>query len=205
MQVTHLECSRGERPLFSGLDFSLSIGEMLWIKGPNGSGKTTLLRALCGLFPPTNGKITWNGQDTRQLGDDFHRDVLYLGHLNGIKHELTVLENIEYNLALNGLQFDLSTIKKAIEHVGLEQYYHQPCGHLSQGQKRRVSLARLLLNQSSLWVLDEPFVALDIAAVDRLIDTMQTHLNNQGRIILTTHQEVPLEGITVKTIKLGTR
>ena len=141
MQVNHLECSRGARPLFSGLYFSLAAGELLWVTGRNGSGKTTLLRTLCGLLVQTQGSIHWKHQEPHQMGDDFHQDVLYIGHLNGIKHELTVLENIEHGLALSGLSFTVEEIKQAIKKVGLSNQLHKPCRQLSQGQNRRGTLS----------------------------------------------------------------
>lgn len=193
---------RGDRCLFSGLDLALAEGELLYVSGPNGSGKTTLLRLLCGLTVPEDGTILWDGKSIRQQGDDYRRELFYFGHLNGIKADLSALENLQMNAALAGQSVSEEDALDALELLGLASYEDLPTKVLSQGQKRRVALARLWLTQAKLWVLDEPFTALDVAAVALLRDRMRAHLDGQGMIILTTHQDVDF-GRSVRQLKLG--
>ncbi|RMH15334.1 MAG: cytochrome c biogenesis heme-transporting ATPase CcmA [Gammaproteobacteria bacterium] len=202
MQVHQLECRRGERPLFSNLTFSLSEKELLWVSGPNGSGKTTLLRTLSGLLSPSAGEILWKGKAIQDWGDDYYADLLYLGHLNALKLELTVLENIRFSLVLSGQQCSDNQLRNALKRLGLIEHALKPCRYLSQGQKRRVALCRLLLDSATLWILDEPFVALDHDSIDHVLMIMRQHLNSGGRIILTTHQEVAFQGMEVKRVAL---
>ena len=164
----NLCCERGDRCLFSALDFSLNPGSLLYVEGANGTGKTTLLRTICGLFTPESGDILWNGTKTRSLGDEFRKDVIYLGHHNGIKLDLTGLENLRFTLAMDGVNATEDQLLDALEDIGLGGYEDLPVRVLSQGQKRRVALARLLLSKIPLWILDEPFTALDVDAVNHL-------------------------------------
>ncbi len=166
LEVTKLECRRGDRRLFSNLDFALGAGTLLHVRGRNGSGKTTLLRTLCGLFTPDAGEIHWQGESIRRLGEDYRRDLLYFGHLNGIKGDLTGIENLAIAATLDGDDVDRPAIWAALGRIGLTGFEDLPTRMLSQGQKKRVALARLILTRSKLWVLDEPFTALDVDAVD---------------------------------------
>jgi heme exporter protein A len=208
MQETHLEvrdlcCIRGERLLFSHVNFSLASGELLYVEGPNGSGKTTLQRTLCGLFTQEMGGIWWNGEEIDALDEEYTRDVLYLGHLNGIKGELSALENLRFSAVLDGDRVSVESLMSALARLGLAGYEDLPTKVLSQGQKRRVALARLLLSSASLWVLDEPFTALDLAAVDLLQEMIAEHIAHGGMVVLTTHQEVALTSGHIKRLKLG--
>jgi len=193
LKATGLTVWRGDRCLFSDLDVALADGEMLYVSGHNGSGKTTLLRLLCGLIQPEQGSITWSDADIRTLGDDYHRELFYFGHLNAIKEELSGLENLRIAAALAGWPATESQAIEALERMGLEGYEDLPAKVLSQGQKRRVALARLLLTKARLWILDEPFTALDVVAIEHLRDTLQAHLAAQGLVVLTTHQRVDFE------------
>ncbi|RLA35998.1 MAG: heme ABC transporter ATP-binding protein CcmA [Gammaproteobacteria bacterium] len=203
LQVTGLEVQRGDRWLFTDLDLAIESGELLHVRGPNGCGKTTLLRALCGLLLPQAGEILWNGESIRRLGEEFTRDVIYLGHLNGIKHELTGIENLRVSATLDGDRVDDDAIWDALEQIGLAGFEDLPTMVLSQGQKKRVALARLLLTGAKLWVLDEPFVALDVKAVARLESLIVGQVERGGIVILTTHQEVALTSGTIRTLDLG--
>jgi heme exporter protein A len=194
---------RGDRCLFSGLNLAVNAGELLYVSGPNGSGKTTLLRMLCGLVYAEEGVIRWSGDDIRELGDDYHRELFYFGHLNGIKGELTALENLKMAAALAGWALDEEPILDALERMGLEGYEDLPTRVLSQGQKRRVALAGLLLTRARLWILDEPFTALDVAAIATLRDTLRAHLEARGFIVLTTHQEIAIDAQRVRHLKMG--
>jgi len=203
LRAENLTCMRGDRRLFTHLDVRVSSGELLYLEGKNGSGKTTLLRSLCSLFEPDQGKITWNGQPIGDLGDAFHQDLLYLGHHSGIKLELTPLENLRIACALDGIEVEEEDLWQALSGVGLKGFEDLPAKMLSQGQKRRVALARLLANDSPLWILDEPFTALDVGAVEMLQRVIVDHVARGGLVVLTTHQEVELTSGHAQRIRLG--
>jgi heme exporter protein A len=203
LEVTNLECIRGDRSLFSGLEFSLDAGELLHLQGHNGSGKTTLLRTLCGLIAPSQGAVSWNGKSIRRQREEYSAEMLFLGHLNGIKADLTAVENLRILCRLDGLDVSDKGLWQALEKMGLYGHEDLPVRVLSQGQKRRVSLARLLLSKSPLWLLDEPFTALDKAAVDFLQIVIADHVKQGGLVMLTTHQDVALTTGIVKQLRLG--
>jgi heme exporter protein A len=203
LDVTRLDCRRGDRLLFSGLSFAVAEGTLLHVRGANGSGKTTLLRTLCGLFTPDSGDIRWKGESTRRLGEDYRRDLLYFGHLNGIKADLTGIENLRVAATLDGDRVDESAIWAALARIGLVGFEDLPTRMLSQGQKKRVALARLILSNAPLWVLDEPFTALDVGAVDLLETLIAEHVAHGGIVVLTTHQEVGLTSGQVERLHLG--
>jgi heme exporter protein A len=203
LEVVNLECQRGDRRLFTDLSFSLEKGELLHLHGHNGSGKTTLLRTICGLIQPTEGEVRWDGTDIRELREEFSRDLVYVGHKNGIKDDLSGLENLRISCALDGAPISAEQAWDALERMGLRGHEDLPTKVLSQGQKRRVSLARLLVNRSRIWILDEPFTALDKAAVGMLQSVISGHVQQGGMVILTTHQEVSLTQGEVKQLQLG--
>ncbi len=203
LEVSGLACVRGDRKLFSDLSFSLARGELLHLHGHNGSGKTTLMRTLCGLIKESEGEIHWNGESIHSLGEDFTRDVVYIGHKNGIKDDLTGVENLRVCTALDGYPITELQAWDALEKMGLRGHEDLPSRVLSQGQKRRVALARLLVNRSKLWILDEPFTALDVAAVDFLQSIIRSHIEAGGMVILTTHQAVNITKEQVKELQLG--
>ena len=171
--------------------------------GHNGSGKTTLLRTLCGLIAPSQGSVNWNGKNIRRQREEFAADMLFLGHLNGIKADLTAVENLRILCQLDGLNVNENDLWQVLKDMGLYGHEDLAVGVLSQGQKRRVTLARLLLSKSPLWLLDEPFTALDKAAVDFLQTVITSHVENGGMVILTTHQDVALTTGEVKQLRLG--
>ena len=203
LEVINLECVRGDRRLFSELNFDLSAGELLHLHGHNGSGKTTLLRTICGLITPTDGVVRWQGENVCKLRDDFARELVYVGHKNAIKADLTGTENLRIACQLDGMPVSVKQAWDALEKMGLRGHEDLPVRVLSQGQKKRVALARLLLNKSPLWILDEPFTALDKAAVTYLQTVIQEHVDEGGMAILTTHQEVALTRGQVKQLRLG--
>jgi heme exporter protein A len=203
LEVSKLECRRGDRLLFSELDFTIESGELLHLRGRNGSGKTTLLRTLCGLFMADGGEIRWRGETIRDLGEDYRRELLYFGHLNGIKGDLTGIENLSVSAVLDGDPVDGEAIWAALAGIGLEGFEDLPTRMLSQGQKKRVALARLLLTRAPLWILDEPFTALDHDAVEFLQGLIADHVAGGGLVVLTTHQEVPLTSGRARRLELG--
>ncbi len=203
LEADNLECVRGERRLFSGLGFRLEAGELLYLQGRNGSGKTSLLRMLLGLLPPERGEIRWRGEPIRQLADDYRADLCYLGHQNAIKEELTPLENLLAAARLADEDLSEDEAIDALEAVGLAGREDLACKYLSQGQKRRVALARLVKEKRPLWILDEPFVALDVAAVDWLSGLISGHLQQGGLCAMTTHQPVSIAAGAVRELRLG--
>jgi heme exporter protein A len=182
-----LECVKGYDSLFKDINFSLSPGEILQIRGTNGSGKTSLLRILTGLSQPEAGEVFWNGTNIENEPETYKKKLIYIGHLNGLKADLSALENLElgrlYLSETNG-----KTTEAALEAVGLAGYEHILAHQLSAGQKRRVSLARLHLNIAPLWILDEPTTAVDADGVQAFEQTVETHALNGGMVILTAHQ-----------------
>ncbi len=203
LEVAELECRRGDRLLFSGLDFAVAEGTLLHVRGRNGSGKTTLLRSLCGLFTPDSGEIRWSGAPIRSLREDYRRELLYFGHLNGIKGDLTGIENLRVSATLDDDQASDDAIWGALGRIGLAGFEDLPTRMLSQGQKKRVALARLIVSGAPLWVLDEPFTALDLDAVDLLQGLIARHVADGGLVVLTTHQEVPLTSGQIQRLELG--
>lgn len=203
LEAVDVECTRGDRRLISHLSFGLDSSTLLHVRGPNGCGKTTLLRAMCGLFEPQEGEIRWNGESIRSLGDEFRKDVLYLGHLNGIKNELTALENLRIEATLDGDKVDEDQVWYALKQIGLAGFEDLPTKVLSQGQKKRVALSRLLLSNAPLWILDEPFVGLDVNAVDMLQGLIADHVDGGGMAVITTHQAVALTSGQTQVLDLG--
>ncbi len=192
LSVSHLTCQRGERVLFQDLSFDLSQHHWLQIAGANGAGKTSLLRILAGLTEPAEGSVSWQGKPLKEDRSVFHSQLLYLGHHPALKDELTPLENVLLGLGMEGFRIPRSEVVKALKEFGLEGRLHLPARYLSAGQRRRVLLSRLMLRPARLWILDEPFTALDTHATQLLTDLIQSHLARQGMAILTSHQPIGL-------------
>lgn len=198
-----LSCSRGERRLFAGLDLAVGQGEWLHVQGENGAGKTSLLRILAGLSPPAAGEIRWNGEPVKTLAEDFRRELLFLGHHGAVKEELTPLENLTLAARLDGVPLAEASVLQALARFGLRGREDLPVRFLSAGQKRRVLLARLAVRQARLWILDEPFTALDVKAVDMLSGLIAEHVAGGGMAILTSHQAIPMpDGVIGKVLKI---
>lgn len=181
---------RGDRLLFEKLNFNLSNGTVLFLQGANGSGKTTLLRTICGLSKPYGGNVNWCGENINSLAEDYSKHVLYIGHLAGIKEDLTALENLQFSLTLSGADISKRNATEVLKMLGLANGLNLPTRMLSQGQKRRVALARLWLQDLPLWILDEPFTALDASATSLLKQKIEAFANDGGIVVMTTHQEV---------------
>ena len=204
LQAIDLECVRGERCLFQGLDIELGPGQCLHIAGDNGAGKTSLLRILAGLLSPTKGKVRWRGQDIAHSREEYGSELAFVGHLNGIKDDLTVLENVRFEAAVRGLDVGVEEAREALARLGLEGFDEVVVRHLSQGQRRRVALARLCsASPARLWILDEPFNALDARAIETVYALLQTHLATGGIAVLTAHQKVDLPSSAQRLDLLG--
>ncbi|EGO6622199.1 TPA: cytochrome c biogenesis heme-transporting ATPase CcmA [Escherichia coli] len=198
LEARELLCERDERTLFSGLSFTLNAGEWVQITGSNGAGKTTLLRLLTGLSRPDAGEVLWQGQPLHQVRDSYHQNLLWIGHQPGIKTRLTALENLHF------YHRDGDTVQclEALAQAGLAGFEDIPVNQLSAGQQRRVALARLWLTRATLWILDEPFTAIDVNGVDRLTQRMAQHTEQGGIVILTTHQPLNVTESKIRRISL---
>jgi len=203
LEVRELECVRGDHRLFKGLNFTLQQGELLHLRGSNGSGKTSLLRTICGLMTPADGQVLWNGKNIQSNREDFNRGLMYLGHFNGIKGELSAIENLSVANSLSGIKISENKILDALERIGLAGREDLPTKVLSQGQKRRVALAQLLITDSKLWILDEPFTALDVHAVELLKDLVIRQVQSGGMVLLTTHQYVEIDPSMMRELDLN--
>lgn len=201
LQVNDLSCIRDDRVLFKHLSFQLEAGQALQIEGPNGSGKTTLLRILCGLTLPSAGEVLWEGQPIEENRTDYMAAMDFIGHAHGIKSELSPLENLQVAMAMANTRTDRS-LYEVLEQVGLRGFEDVPAITLSAGQCRRVALGRLLLSQSRLWILDEPFTALDVHGQAQIETMLVNHVERGGMVILTSHHPLALKDGMLKTIQL---
>lgn len=205
LELDSLTCVRGGRTLFSGVSRHVRPGELLRVKGANGAGKTSLLRTLCGLMAPAQGRVLWRGQAISALREEFGRELVYLGHAAALKDDLSPLENLQAACLLSGRAVTSADARRALDEAGLQGYYGVPVRKLSQGQRRRCALARLAVTPAHqtacqtaqlvapLWVLDEPFNALDAAATDWLVGQLKSQLRRGGTVVLTSHQDIALD------------
>jgi heme exporter protein A len=207
LRVSNLSCSRGHKPLFTDVSFELQAGQALHLEGDNGVGKTSLLRIVCGLSPADAGEVCWQDQTIQKNAAAFRSSLFYLGHGLSLKEELSALENLMSDAAVSGRTLSEQQALVALARMGLRGREHLPLRVMSQGQKRRTALARLLASQAPLWVLDEPFVALDTKAIDGLRGLMAEHVAQGGMVLFTSHQPVVLStvsgtSVTVQTFRL---
>jgi heme exporter protein A len=204
LRVSHLSCSRGNKPLFADVSFELKAGQALHLEGDNGVGKTSLLRIICGLSPADAGQVRWHDKTIQENATAFRSSLFYLGHGLSLKEELTALENLMSDAAVSGRSLSEAQALVALARMGLRGREHLPLRVMSQGQKRRTALARLLASQAPLWVLDEPFVALDVKAVEGLRDLLAEHVAIGGMVLFTSHQPVALSLADGKSIDVQT-
>ena len=190
LQARSLACERDDRWLFRNLNLDIGAGEIVRVEGPNGSGKTTLLKILSGQLADYEGELFWDERPMREMRDAFLTNLLYLGHAPGVKAALTPLENLAWYQALAGRTRDEAARYQALEEVGLLGFEDVPAGQLSAGQQRRVALARLVLVPRPLWVLDEPFTAIDRDGVAALEQRLVAHARRGGCVLVTTHHEL---------------
>ena len=201
LEISNLACIRADRMLFEHVNLSLVTGQMLLVEGPNGSGKTSLLRIITGLKLADEGEILWKGKSIQQLTADYYEQVNYVGHHDGVKRELTCLENLRLIQAMGKPSaLDLDEI---LDRVNLYRYGDTEVRNLSAGQKRRLALARLLVTESELWILDEPFTSLDQASMGLFKSMFEQHLEDQGLIVMTSHHVIEIPESNVQPLELG--
>ncbi|TCJ98632.1 heme exporter protein A [Volucribacter psittacicida] len=191
LELHNLSCQRGEKTLFKQLNLSLKSGDFVQIEGHNGIGKTSLLRVIAGLALAKTGKVRWNQQDILQNREIFYANLLYLGHQAGIKPELTAWENLQFYQKIHQQTLEEERLWQVLQQVGLLGKEDIVAGQLSAGQQKRIALARLWLSKAPLWLLDEPFNAIDKHGVQVLTKLFEQHSQQGGIVILTSHQEIP--------------
>ncbi|MBB1077707.1 cytochrome c biogenesis heme-transporting ATPase CcmA [Rhodoferax sp. 4810] len=202
LTLSKLGCIKGGRQLFKDLDCTLQAGHWLYVAGANGVGKTSLLRMICGLAQVESGQILWNDLPITAQHDSYRQDLCYLGHLNALQESMSVQENLMFTSALGGVALDAPKARAVLERFGLRGRSQQLVRHLSQGQKRRVALSRLALSPARLWVLDEPYVAMDEAGIQMLSNLIAAHLDKGGLAVLTSHQRVPVGSHPAQLLEL---
>ncbi|MEJ2611269.1 MAG: cytochrome c biogenesis heme-transporting ATPase CcmA [Candidatus Thiodiazotropha sp.] len=188
-EARSLACIRDDRLLFEALDFTITPGQALVLEGRNGSGKTSLLRILCGIRLPESGELLWEGTDIFHLGSEFHEHIAYLGHKDGSKLDLTPLENLRIARGLGKAREDID-LEQALDQVGLYGFEDIPTRNLSAGQQRRLAIARLLVTDAKLWILDEPFTSLDRKGIEHMERLFEEHLKRGGMAAMTTHHRI---------------
>ncbi|SJL82402.1 Cytochrome c biogenesis ATP-binding export protein CcmA [Vibrio palustris] len=203
LTVQNLTVYRSDKRLFETLSFELKSGDILQITGRNGAGKTTLLRTVAGLNTAESGHVLWQGEPLSQCRDIYYRDMIFLGHVIGLKRELSAIENLIFYQTMQGNAQDVESLYAALAKVGLAGREDLPIGQLSAGQQRRVSLARLWLSQQALWILDEPFTSIDKQGIRVLEALFEQHAQQGGMILLTSHQDTTLAHSQLKRIELG--
>jgi heme exporter protein A len=203
LEVENLSCVRGDRRLFSSLNFSVQPGGLLQLTGPNGSGKTSLLRIICGLAPAANGEVRWQGANIRSLAEEYFTHVTYIGHRHGVKDELTAIENLRVSSGLGGTDVSEAEAANILEKMGLGGREHLPALLLSEGQRRRLALSRLGVCGKALWLLDEVLTSLDKAAVALVSSLIEEQLDKGGMAIVATHQELNVSASSFQRIELA--
>jgi heme exporter protein A len=203
LEAVGLQSVRQGRRLFKDLDFTLGGGELLRVAGENGSGKTTLLKILAGLLVPDAGDVRWRGEPVRALREEYSRELVYLGHAPAVKGDLSAAENLTVGCILGGLSPSPQALRDALERYGLPTDAI-PVRRLSQGQRRRAALARLLLSASvPLWLLDEPFAALDAPAARLTEELIAGHVARGNAVVYTTHQAAGIDKGVTRVVELG--
>lgn len=203
LSVHDLACARGERTLFTDMNFSVHAGQLLLVQGGNGRGKTSLLRLLCGLAHPLAGEVRWRDAAIQKEREAFHREMAYIGHVNGIKDELTPMENLRMAAGIAGRELDETHAEASLVQLGLSRCLDLPARVLSFGQRRRTALAGLLTAGALLWILDEPLTGLDVHGVALVEDLLRTHVSQGGLVVMTTHQSLSLEGVNIVPLRVG--
>lgn len=197
LKLNQIACERGETRLFEGCSFTIQSGEWVQIEGHNGIGKTSLLRILAGLSLPAEGEVLWNDLAIQKQRDHYYAELFYLGHYSGVKPELTPWENLRFYQKIQQLPQDDDALWQALSKVSLIGREDLPCSHLSAGQQRRVALAKLWLTNAKLWILDEPFTAIDKKGVADLMAHIEQHCEKDGLVIFTSHQATESDKVRI--------
>jgi heme exporter protein A len=197
LEAREISCVRGDRQLFSGLDLQLFAGQCLHIRGENGVGKTSLLRLLTGLASPESGEVLWCGHPIKEQASEYHSKLLFLGHRDALKEDLSAIENLRMYAAIDGIALSEQDAFASLWRFGLKGREDLPVNCLSAGQKKRILMARMLTRRAQVWILDEPFNALDTHAVGELQDLIVEHLQGNGLVALTSHQPLAISGLRV--------
>lgn len=198
-----LTCQRGDRQLFSGLQMDLHAGQLLLVRGGNGRGKTSFLRLLSGLSQPEAGEVRWNGVSIHQTRETYCQAMVYLAHANGVKDDLTPVENVQIHAGLRGQKLTPAEIEPVLVRMGLSACLDLPARVLSFGQRRRVALAGLLVSGALLWILDEPLTGLDVRGVAEMETLLREHVQAGGMVVMTTHQSLSLQGVDTVPLQIG--
>lgn len=195
LTMTDLSVERGEHLLFDGFELSIEPGEIIQFAGPNGAGKTSLMRVIAGLLEPLTGSFHWQGSAVAHASQ-FSDEILYMGHKPAVRYQLSPLENLEWYAQLQYQQVQNRTagdLQQALKYIGLEGYENEPCANLSAGQKKRVGLTRMSISSAPLWILDEPFTAVDRQGVETLVGWIENYVSQGGAVLYTTHQQVEFQ------------
>ena len=203
LKVSNISCERQENIIFKHLDFEAHSGQLIRILGKNGSGKSSLLKIITGLLMPITGDVQWNQQDIHQHRSNFVKQLTYIGHKAAVKTELTVSENLQTLLGFSGADQNLQSIKKALKQLELTRYSNVQAGYLSQGQQRRIALCRLWLEQTNLWILDEPYTALDKQAIELVNGVIANAISKGAIVIFTSHLETEYFGDHIINVSLN--
>ncbi|NUZ09539.1 cytochrome c biogenesis heme-transporting ATPase CcmA [Pseudoalteromonas sp. McH1-7] len=205
LEIDTVTCTKQDRCLFDSLSFTLHSGQIMQVEGPNGAGKTSLLRIIAGFARADEGQIRYNHTDIREDYDSFAAELLFIGHKTGVNQQLNAYENVQYWLQVHGAKASEKEVYELLAKLGLIGLEDVPVRTLSAGQQRRVALVRLWLNKAKLWILDEPFTALDKKGVALLQTQFQSHLDAGGAILLTTHQDLTAHFAQLQTLTLEYR
>ena len=203
LSANHLTSWRGETCVLDAVSLTINASDVVQVVGPNGSGKTTLLRTLAGLALPDDGEVMWRGNSIDSVRSEFQSELLYLGHKPGISGNLTPRENLSTFLSIRHANPNAAALDEALDALGLADRLDLPCRWLSAGQKRRVALARLLLEPATMWILDEPLSALDVNGVEWVVKHIENQAAQGGAVVFTTHQPMPFDSLTPLTMSLS--
>jgi heme exporter protein A len=202
LSVRDLECTRAGRRIFSGVSFDVAPGEAVQVRGANGSGKSSLLRLLCGLLPPSRGAVHWCSRNIGSRDAGLTGDLAYMGHADGFSGDLTVLENLRFCLRVAGRAEADAERTEVLHQLRLAHRAHEQVRHLSQGQRRRLNLARVVLSRRRLWLLDEPCAGLDTQGEQRFDAYLAAHLREGGLAVVTTHRDIGRDGPCARALEM---